>query len=96
MAIVLPLISSVSASLFVIRRSFSCVALGFAQCSLLLPLSLLVLGSCARRPLSFSPVSTVIRLECHRISLFCGGLISYLMTLYMHLFEYCLSLLLPA
>ncbi len=54
--------------LFVISRSFGRGALGFAQCSLLLPLSLLVLGSCACRPLSLSPVSAVIWFKCHWIS----------------------------
>jgi hypothetical protein len=54
--------------LLVVHRSFSSGALGFAQRSLLLLSSLLVLGSCARRPLSFSPVSAVIWLECHWIS----------------------------
>src|SRR5262249_61719139 len=48
-----------------IRRGFRCLALGFAQGSLLLLFSLLFLGACAGCPLSLGPVSTVIRLECH-------------------------------
>ena len=51
--------------LLLIRRGFGCVALGFAQRSLLLLFSLFFLGACACCPLSLGPVSTVIRLECH-------------------------------
>jgi hypothetical protein len=76
----------------VIRRGFGCVALSFAQRKLLVLPSLFFLGPCACCPLSFSPVSTVIWLECHWI-LLCGGLISYLTTIYGHVFEFCLSLL---
>src|SRR5260370_7948544 len=79
-------------ALLVIRRGFGCGPIGFAQRKLLILLSLLFLGPCARCPLSFSPVSTVIWLECHWI-LLCGRLISYLPTIYMHLFGLCLSLL---
>jgi hypothetical protein len=82
-------------ALLVIRRGFGCVALSFAQRNLLVLLSLFFLAPCACCPLSFSPVSTVIWLECHWI-LLCGGLILYLVTLYMHVFEFCLSLYLPA
>src|SRR5215510_10253449 len=51
--------------LLLIRRGFGCLALGFAQRSLLLLFSLFFLGACACCPLSLGPVSTVIRLECH-------------------------------
>src|SRR5262244_102692 len=51
--------------LLLIRRGFGCLALGFAQRSLLLLCSLFFLGACACCPLSLGPVSTVIRLECH-------------------------------
>ena len=63
-------------ALLVIRRGFGCVALSFAQRNLLVLLSLFFLAACACCPLSFSPVSSVIWLECHWI-LLCGGLISY-------------------
>ena len=79
-------------ALLLIRWDFDRIALSFAERSLLVFLSLFFLAACACRPLSFSPVSTVIWLECHWI-LLCGGLISYLVTLYMHVFEFCLSLL---
>src|SRR6266481_6575865 len=52
-------------ALLVIRRGFGCVALSFAQRNLLVLLSLFLLAPCACCPLSFSPVSTVIWLECH-------------------------------
>jgi hypothetical protein len=68
-------------SLFV-GRGFRCLALGFAQCSLFIPNSLFVLGSCARCPLSFSPVSPVIWFECHWFSVMCG-LICYSTIMYM-------------
>jgi hypothetical protein len=58
-----------------IRRSFGRIALGLAQRNLFFLLSLLFLGPCARCPLSFGPVSAVIRLECHW-NLSCGGLLS--------------------
>src|SRR6516225_1391499 len=51
--------------LLLIRRGFGCLALGFAQRSLLLLFSLFFLGAYACCPLSLGPVSTVIRLECH-------------------------------
>src|SRR5262249_45355499 len=51
--------------LLLIRRGLGCLALGFAQRSLLLLFSLFFLGACACCPLSLDPVSTVIRLECH-------------------------------
>src|SRR5262249_60017575 len=54
-------------ALLVIRRGFGCVALSFAQRNLLVLPSLFFLGPCACCPLSFSPVSTVIWLECHWI-----------------------------
>src|SRR5215510_423440 len=57
-----PLLSN---RLLLIRRGFGCLALGFAQRSLLLLFSLFFLGACACCPLSLGPVSTVIRLECH-------------------------------
>jgi hypothetical protein len=57
-----------TSALLVIRRDFRCLALSFAQRSLLVPNSLFVLGSCARRPLSFSPVSAVVWFESHWIS----------------------------
>jgi hypothetical protein len=79
-------------ALLVIRRGFGCVALSLAQRNLLVLPSLFFLGPCACCPLSFSPVSTVVWLECHWI-LLCGGLISYLQTIYMYAFEFCLSLL---
>jgi hypothetical protein len=79
-------------ALLVIRWDFGCVALSFAQRKLLLLPSLFFLGPCARCSLSFSPVSTVIWLECNWI-LLCGRLISYLPTIYMHVFEFCLSLI---
>lgn len=60
-------ISSLPTTLRVIRRGFSCVALSFAQRSLLVPPSLFLLGSGARRPLSFCPIPAVVRFECHWI-----------------------------
>jgi cold shock protein len=54
-------------ALLVIRRGSGCGALSFAQRKLLILLSLFFLGPCARCPLSFSPVSTVVWLECHWI-----------------------------
>jgi hypothetical protein len=70
------------------RRGFGCLALSLAQRSLLVLLSLSFLGARACRPRSFGPVSTVIRLECHWILLIMGGLISYLTTIYMPIFEF--------
>jgi hypothetical protein len=67
--VLLPLVSSFFAGLFVIGRSFRCVTFRFAQCSLLLPFPLLVLGPCACRPLPFSSVSAVIWFKCHWISI---------------------------
>jgi cold shock protein len=81
--------------LFVIRRDFRRLALGFAQRSLLVPHSLFVLGSCARCPLSFSPVSPVVWFEGHWFSVKCG-LICSSTTIYMAMFEFCLSCYLPA
>jgi hypothetical protein len=52
-------------ALLVIRRGFGRIALSFAQRNLLVLLSLFLLAPCACCPLSFSPVSTVIWLECH-------------------------------
>src|SRR5262249_56554310 len=57
--------ASLSNRLLLIRRGFGCLALGFAQCGLLLLFSLFFLGACACCSLSLGPVSTVIRLECH-------------------------------
>src|SRR5262249_45409399 len=57
--------ASLSNRLLLIRRGFGCLALGFAQRSLLLLFSLFFLGACACCSLSLGPVSTVIRLECH-------------------------------
>src|SRR5262245_14694893 len=51
--------------LVLIQLGFGCLALDFAQSSLLLLSSLFLLGACACRHLSLGPVSTVIRLECH-------------------------------
>ena len=78
--------------LLVIRRGFGCGAISFAQRNLLILLSLFFLGPCARCPLSFSPISTVIWLERHCIPLM-RQLILDLPTIYMHLFGFCLSLL---
>jgi len=55
--------------LLVIRRGFGCGAISFAQRNLLILLSLFFPGPCARCPLSFSPISTVIWLERHCIPL---------------------------
>src|SRR5262249_51298744 len=50
--------------LLLIRRGFGCLALGFAQRSLLLLFSLFFLGACACCPLSLAPVGAVIGLKC--------------------------------
>jgi cold shock protein len=74
------------------RRGFGRVTLSFAQRSLLLFLFLPFLAPRAVSPLSFSPISTVIWLECHWI-LRCGGLISCPATPYMRPFEFLPALL---
>ena len=84
--------SSLTVGFAFIRRSFRCAALGFALGQLLLLLFLFFFDFRAGGSLSLRPVSTVIRLEGHRIPLV-RGLIPYLMPLYMPVFEFCLSLL---
>src|SRR5262249_39657445 len=81
--------------LLVVHRGFSSGALGFAQRSLLFLSSLFVLGSCARCPLSFSPVSAVIWLECHWISFVRPIDFGPDHYIYMREFEFCLSCYLP-
>ena len=70
-----------ASALLVIRRGFGCAALRLAERNLLVLPSLFFLAPCACGSLSFSPVSPVIWLECHEV-LLCGGLISYLATIY--------------
>src|SRR5262249_61607296 len=65
--------ASLSNRLLLIRRGFGCLALGFAQRSLLLLFSLFFLGACACCSLSLGPVSTVIRLECHWLPPYAAG-----------------------
>jgi hypothetical protein len=65
--------ASLSNRLLLIRRGFGCLALGFAQRSLLLLFSLFFLGACACCPLSLGPVSTVIRLECYWLPPYAAG-----------------------
>jgi hypothetical protein len=84
--------SSLAVGFAFIRRSFSCAALGFALGQLLLLLFLFFFGFRAGCSLSLRPVSTVIRLEGHRIPLV-RGLIPCLIPIYMRVFEFCLSLL---
>jgi hypothetical protein len=84
--------SSLAVGFAFIRRSFFCAALGFALGQLLLLLFLFFFGFRAGGSLSLRPVSTVIRLEGHRIPLV-RGLIPCLIPIYMRVFEFCLSLL---
>ncbi|MGZ3323216.1 MAG: hypothetical protein ACXU9C_19885 [Xanthobacteraceae bacterium] len=84
--------SSLAVDFAFIRRSFFCAALGFALGQLLLLLFLFFFDFRAGGSLSLRPVSTVIRLEGHRIPLV-RGLIPCLIPLYMRVFEFCLSLL---
>jgi hypothetical protein len=50
-------------ALFAVRRGFGCGALAFAQCSFLVLFSLILFASCPCRPLSVSPIFSVIGLE---------------------------------
>jgi len=63
-------------ALLLIRWDFDLIALSFAERSLLVFLSLFFLAPCACCPLSLSPVSTVIWLECHWI-LLCGAWVDF-------------------
>jgi hypothetical protein len=55
------------ASLIVIRRRFEWGAFGFALRGFFLFFSLFFLPASTRCPLPFSPISTVVWLECHVI-----------------------------
>ena len=50
-----------------IRRRLGFGALGFAQRSFLVPLSLFLLAASTCRPRSLGSISSVIRLKCHRL-----------------------------
>jgi hypothetical protein len=56
------------ARLLVIRKGFCCGTRSFALGSFFVLFTSLFLAACARCPFSFSPISTVVRLECHEKS----------------------------
>ena len=72
----------VQSSIGFIRRRLAFGALGFAQRSFLVPLSLFLLAPSTCRPRSLGSISSVIWLKCHRLP---RWLITHLSALYKHL-----------